>query len=150
MDKLAREKKQKLLSEVTLNMRLKQTFSKINYLQKGFELYSDDSNNSIVFTFDNEVDPDPDFGGVVLGEILQEGNSIIMTITSLIDSEKMRKETLMENVSDFSFSFFSSSQKKWIANWDEKETWLPVMIKLRINAKNYCYIFNQENPIELS
>jgi hypothetical protein len=96
----------------------------------------------LVVVFDQGVDPDPRFSGLLTGKLyLEKGNLVL----KYFPQEKMkkrpwRKEKLLSNVDKVSLTFWK--EDSWKQEWNQKEH-LPGMIRMEVCMKEetLCYAF---------
>ena len=99
---------------------------------------------SLVFFFDNGIDPDPHFSGVILGRLfVDEKNNLSLATWPLekeIESEPLpwRKEILYPAVETIEPSFFGKTQKEkfsWETHWQKGEVTPPLMVRIELKTK---------------
>jgi hypothetical protein len=102
--------------------------------------------DSLIFYFDNGIDPDPAFSGPVLGRIyLDEKKRLALAlwpIENKTQSRPWRKEILFHNVTRFQFQFLGAKQTKqdvtitdhlsWNQQWPQHIIETPCMIRLSL------------------
>ncbi|HSX13389.1 MAG TPA: type II secretion system protein [Chlamydiales bacterium] len=101
---------------------------------------------SLITIFDNGIDPDPLFSGVVIGRIyLDEHKNLCLAYWPYHIHEQnrhWRKETLLTDISDFSFTFLRSSSDArkslnlWENSWPENNTQAPSIVRLILKQNN--------------
>lgn len=79
-----------------------------------------ESSKSLLFTFDNGIDPEAAFSGVVEGRLYLEDKALYLALWPLEKSAKWRKEKLLTDVRSFQFSFLEKSLQ-WVTEWSGKE-----------------------------
>ncbi|MEC7839798.1 MAG: hypothetical protein VX777_07145 [Chlamydiota bacterium] len=124
-----------------------------NDKQKDFYFFSGTSSDTfnkvgnpyLVFTFDNSVNlVDPQYSNHVIGRIFldNENNlSLAVSPTSKRWQEDrlipLKREILLDNVSDLRFSFFTVNNMNfpsgsWVAEWKQSNEQLPALLKIEI------------------
>jgi hypothetical protein len=87
------------------------------------------------FKFDNGVDRDPQFGGVVMASLgLHDGDFSLLL-------KGQRKEVFLPNAKDVKFSFYDPTKKTWLCNW--QGVGFPAMIKMEVNNTSFTFILPQ-------
>lgn len=113
--------------------------------QKYPSLYSyssEEEQDSLLVLFNNGIDIDPKFSGEVIGRIFlnKETNDLELIIWPIDEKNHpsdFRKEVLLKDISDFSFSFFDPMQDEtpptpeWTDKW-EKVDYFPPIVKLNV------------------
>ncbi|MEI6242663.1 MAG: DUF1494 domain-containing protein [Chlamydiota bacterium] len=108
----------------------------------------------LYFLFDNGIDPDPSFSGIVQGELFlnAEEKTIHLRFKPFPEKKKSpsREEILGTSIQNFALSFFRKEKNKWDISW--KEYSLPPMIKLSVTKSNveevsFCFFTLSEHNI---
>lgn len=124
------------------------------------KLFPGEKQDSLLFIFDNGIDPDPDFSGTVLGRLfLDEEKNISLAIWP-IEKEKIehwRKEILFAQVSHFEFEFLVPKKEtkgkiravngslEWRYQLPKEFYSVPSIIRLSIWEKQ-----DEEKPIQFA
>lgn len=93
---------------------------------------------SLIATFDNGIDPDPSFSGIVTARIYVDENKNLCLVYWPLDyaqgNRSWRKEILLSNVTDFSFNFLKLDPKKnsviWDSSWAKSNLQPPSLIRM--------------------
>jgi hypothetical protein len=108
----------------------------------------------LYFQFENGIDPDPSFSGIIQGEIysLPEKKQMFLRLRPL-DKKKekeFREEILATSIDSFEIVYFSKKESHWISSW--KKEGLPPMIKLSFTKGDkekvsFCFFTLSETNI---
>lgn len=142
-----------ILERQNLQIRLQDLFTTLSP-QEGCptlhtQLFPKEKKESLVVFFDNGIDPDPLFSGIVLGRIyLDEQNQLCLVYwpRETTGSRQWRKEILFSDISDITFQFLaasespdikSSTQMKalWLDSWLKDKKGTPSIIRLTLKHK---------------
>ncbi|MFV0340916.1 MAG: hypothetical protein ACK5MA_09900 [Parachlamydiaceae bacterium] len=102
--------------------------------------------NSLIFSYDNGINFIPIFSGDVLSELYLSKNGEITLLTwpdrASWNEELLplpKREVLMSNIDNMSFSFFQTASDKeaaqWIDSWDKSKNALPGLIRLQYQKR---------------
>lgn len=99
--------------------------------------------NVLHIHFDNGIEPDAAFCGIVEGELSLKKENLILKIKG---KDEERYEILKESVSQLSYEFLTHDQKKVTTTptWDEKSGTLPCYLKMSIDDVEYVFWINGE------
>lgn len=108
-------------SRSIVQLRLGQLFENLNADEKKSSFYTDKHPDSfseaLYFTFDNGIDRDPQFCGLIKAALyLNPKKELCLT---LLSEKKERKEVLFKRAGMLSFEFFNSEKKEWQSSWSE-------------------------------
>jgi len=123
------------------------------------DVLSQDIGTSLVFTYDHKVSLDQNFSNHILARLFVEGHNLVLASWSSpkkwgsLPNLTMKKEILMENVSNLAFEFyvppkrdrshFSKTAKpieiqpenSWHKTWKASYNTLPALIKIHLTRK---------------
>ena len=159
-----------IIERQSLQTRLQDLFTSLTRPSTGSSLYTQsfpkEELESLVAYFDNGVDPDPAFSGVLLGRIFLDGKKNLCLASWPIDSEKnrtWRKEVLLSKVTDFSLEFLGekreadpkirsvTAQVGWHPRWLKGRKDLPSMVRLNVKqgetALQFAFRLTTSEPI---
>ena len=108
--------------------------------------------DSLVFFYDNGIDPDPKFSGIVLGRLSLIDQELSLLTWPLNEKKHFRKEILMNKVQDLSYQFFTSSEEGffWTKKWLKESSSLPPMIKISLMQDEEPLDFAFFLPVQMS
>lgn len=145
-----------VLERQNIQMRLQDVFTSLS-IQKDSAIYTQlfprEEKLSLVVTFDNGIDPDPAFSGIVLGRIYLDNEKNLCLAIWPLDPTKnrpWRKEILASKVLDFSFQFQTENKGKgagtqmqalWCVDWDQTQKNIPSMIRLTLKQDQSTLLF---------
>lgn len=119
--------------------------------------FPDEKKTSLIAVFDNGIDPDPIFSGVVLGRIfLDEQRNLSLIIWPLEGNEKKhpwRKEILLSHIDDFRFELLdpSGTELVWSDEWPKNRQGIPSMVRLFISQNGlslpFAFFFSSFEPL---
>src|SRR3990167_8076513 len=130
-----------------LQMRLQDLFLALDSSQLKSPIFTQPSEDSkrlhLYVTFDNGIDPSPEFSGIIQGKIcLEEGNLCLISWPKDAEREKpSRKEILLTDISDFSCEFFGEpmitkkAPLEWQQSWPANGNRQPCMIRFHVTQK---------------
>lgn len=106
------------------------------------------SGSVCVFSFDNGVDFDPRFNGVLQAALyLNSNHELVLSFYNQEDQE--RHLILYENLGYFRPSFFDMEKKKWFEHWPLSKTGVPGIVQFSIAEKKGDEIdFSFPVPVE--
>jgi hypothetical protein len=139
---------QETLSKMDLQQRLDKIFSNISPpdpISNHRSMYSSDSHESLFVFFDNGIDPDPIFSGIVQGLINLDKTNLVLHY--YVDDEPARTMILKENVQSLAFEFMmqTSDGISTLATWDKKINFSPLYVKMILNKEEeYVFWVNRE------
>lgn len=130
-----------------LQTRLQTIFTSLD--QKTFytKTFDKEKTSSLVFRFDNGIDPDPDFSGLILGRIYLDPEHNLRLAMWPATEEKVRpwrSEILQKNVKSFEFAFLGPNNGSkentipitpnhaWLSEWAKSLGKVPSTIRLKI------------------
>ncbi len=136
------------LSNIFSNASLKK-FSDEQYF---FTEKEKNEKTSLYFAFDNGIDPDPKFSGIVVGKLfIDDEKNLKLKIWGTDNKEILenivRDETLFKNIKKIEFRFLSNKEPEnkaykkeavskdleWIDFWSKEKNYLPSIIKLKLS-----------------
>lgn len=144
--------KQQVLVKSLLFAKLTQIFAKVS-LQKEDEEKKEEwvftsTENGLIFTYDNGIDPDPNFRGDLRAMIHLNPHKEL-TLVNWSKQKEARREVLLEMVDDCAFEFFDLESKQWISSWEKDDAALPPMVRLIINQQPFTFFLPKVEPIIL-
>ena len=161
LEKQMEVKRTSVLARQNVQTRLQDLFISLISSQDQNSLYTQlfpkEEKMSLVFTFDNGVDLDPLFSGMLLGRLYLDADKNLSLVTWPIDQKEShfwRKEVLLPHVSDFSFEFLGekrdtdpkvkpiTAKTGWHPSWPKERSDLPSLIRLRLRQ--------EETPLEFA
>lgn len=90
------------------------------------------------FTFDNGIEPDPEFCGPLDGTIglakATKGEKRAQLVLSIRD----RKEILHKNVKTLEFAFFNPLKKEWTSDWRGSGS-SPSIVRITVDQEEYHF-----------
>jgi hypothetical protein len=126
-----------------------------------------ESNPSLFITFDNGIDPDPLFSGLVRARIYIDSDNNFCLSLKPIDSDEesaWRKEILLSNIHNFEFRFLRATGAKnskervfpinasycWATSWDKSRKDVPSLIRLSVQNETdqiqFAFILPSVDP----
>lgn len=125
--------------------------------------FNNEKCDSLVFVFDHGIDPDPAFSGVILGKIfLDEESNLSICIWPILENKKIpnlwRKQTLLKNVENVTFSFIGDSKGQsdkeifsWESSWPKEEQNIPLFMKMEVKKQgqilSHVFLLPNQFPI---
>lgn len=124
-----------------------------------------EENESLVVFFDNGIDPDPLYSGIVRGRIYIDETHNLCLVYWPLEEEKRRlwrKEILLSNVSKISLQFLGTGEISdmpghpkpkavWDLFWPKEKTELPSLIRITLKQKEttlqFAFRLPNANPI---
>lgn len=139
--------KKEVLERQYLQTKLKQVFASISYpadSKKNTMFLS--SKNYLYFFFDNQIDPDPDFSGKVMGKLAV--NKEKKLILSIYSKNKKRKETILNNVNQAKYDFLIKDSNKYLWKTSIPDEDLPYIIKISLNNDfTFAFFIDSEQTV---
>jgi type II secretory pathway component PulJ len=86
---------------------------------------------TIQLTFDNGIEPSPEWGGRVSGRLFVDKNKQLVLETIGKDGS-VRKDIFFQKVDELQVVAFDVKEEAWSPNWDKKKKVLPPMIKMAL------------------
>jgi len=118
-----------------LQMRLSQVFESVqNSRLQGSE-------TSIHFSFDNGIDPEPEFCQKVAALFVANEKELSLKLQSKTGKE--RKEIFLKSPKSLSFSYFDPKEKTWVKKWNNKT--LPPQIKIEMGKEKWTFLLPRAN-----
>jgi hypothetical protein len=139
---------QETMSKMDLQQRLDKIFSNISPtdpILNHRSMYSSDNQESLFVFFDNGIDPDPAFSGIVQGLISLDETKLLLHY--YIDDKPARTMILKENIQSLAFEFMmqTSDGISTLATWDKKINFSPLYVKMILNKEEeYVFWVNRE------
>ncbi len=149
-----------ILERQNLQIRLQDLFTSLSRGHSRSPLYTQtfpkEEQESVVFLYDNGIDPDPLFSGVLIGRLyLDEQQNFCLSSWPVDDAEERhwRKEILLSGVSRFAFQFLGEKKGNdpkikpvtahvgWYPYWKQEKTDLPSFIRLTIHQREKPLLF---------
>lgn len=102
-----------------------------------------DADQKLCFIFNNEIDPDPQFSGEVIGELYLKKDVLFLNIISKKDHKRIEIEH--PGISHVKWEFFDPETKTWASDWPKEKSFPPLILKLTIkenvakNDRTYCF-----------
>ncbi len=128
--------------EYVTNLRLNQIFQSIsedaNFTSGPHE---DIYDKALRFTFNNGIDPDPNFCQEVEGTLLIKKENFCLIIEPKVG--EAREEVFLEGVSELSIEYLDPQNGSWLKEW-EKDS-LPAMVKITIYKKEFTFTLPHAN-----
>lgn len=144
-----------ILERQNLQIRVQDLLTSLNCSNSQLALYTqlfpDEKTESLIVLFDNGIDPDPAFSGILLGRIYLDKGQNLCLATWPIDSKTSRpwrNEILLSQVLDLSFQFLGERQNAdpkikpvtvrtgWHPNWPKERNDLPSLLRLTVIQKD--------------
>ena len=124
---LLRKDKERILTQQRVELRLAQVFSKLEKIKS--------ENKSFFLTFDNGLDSDPAFRGVIEGTLYidKEKRLTLATWPQENSKDKPRVEVLMENIDDFKLRFLDTGLAGFVEDYPKEK---PSMMKVFLESNN--------------
>lgn len=142
IEKLERE----MMSKIETQQRLDKIFANVTPIDptsKNRPVYSSESRRSVFVFFDNGIDPDPTYSGIVKGSIGLDGTDLVLRLYENDKAEKPSRVTkLRDNIKSIQFEFILSSPSglATIPIWDKAINFSPLYMKMVLN-QNEEYVF---------
>ncbi|NGX47492.1 MAG: hypothetical protein K1000chlam3_00866 [Chlamydiae bacterium] len=117
-----------------MQMRLNQIFESIT--EEGLfytDIHEKANGKALYFTFQNGVDPDPQFCGEIEGVLYCSKEKEM-----ILELKDERSEIFLTEVSSFKMKFYDPKENKWVGKWGKN--FLPPLIKIHIGEKEYSYL----------
>ncbi|MCB1116176.1 MAG: hypothetical protein KDK71_06870 [Chlamydiia bacterium] len=147
IEKLERE----TMSKIEIQQRLDKIFANvvpIDPTSKNRPLYSSESRRSVFFYFDNGIDPDPTYSGIIKGSIGLDGTDFVLRLYEDDKADKPSRLTkLRDNIKSIQFEFLLSSPSglATIPIWDKAINFAPLYVKMILNQdEEYVFWVNHE------
>lgn len=143
-----------ILERQNLHIRLQDLLTSLSPQGNQPALYSQkfpkEENESLVAFFDNGIDPDPLFSGIVTGRIYIDEDHNLTLVYWPLEGEKRRlwrKEILFTNVSKISMQYLGEShisnvqdllkpKATWDTTWPKNKAELPSIIRMTLKQNN--------------
>lgn len=147
IEKIERE----TMSTIEIQQRLDKVFANVipmDSTSKSRSIYSSEDRKSVFVFFDNGIDPDPIYSGVVKGSVGLDGTDLVLGIYENDKEEKPSRLTkLRDNVKSIQFEFLFSCPSGFatIPIWDKAINFSPLYIKMILNQnEEYVFWMNHE------
>lgn len=132
-----------VMSKVEVQQRLDKIFANIRVIDptsKDRSIYSSGNQKSIFVFFDNGIDPDPSFSGIVKGSVGLDNETFVLKLYQ--DNKPVRTSILREHVKKIAFEFMTPSSigVSTIPIWDKTINFMPIYLKITLNSEEE-YIF---------
>lgn len=95
----------------------------------------------LIFHFDNSVDINPHFTGIVKGSLHLENDHLFLSLKSF-EGKEVEKLLLFSQVKALNFSFFDAKEKRWLSHWSKECTYFPLLIKISLSLDDKDEIFS--------
>ena len=111
----------------------------------------DQSDEKLCFVFNNDIDPDPEFSGVVLGELYFKKEGLFLNVTSKKGHKRI--EIDYPGISRLKWEFFDPQAKTWTSEWSIEKSFPPLILKLTIkenraeNERAFCFFLDDPKVI---
>ncbi len=129
--------------EFVTQLRLNRIFENVpSHSVFSIEPYGDKIKHALHFTFDNGIDPDPQFcqvQEVYLG--LTDHQTFCLFIEPKLGAA--RKEIFLRDVSHFKMEFFDPKEKLWLREWDKD--YLPPLVKISLADREFFFVIPHAN-----
>lgn len=157
-----------ILERQNLQIRLQDLFTTISPGAEHPALYTQlfpkEKKISLVTLFDNGIDPDPLFSGIVIGRIyLDELNNLCLVYwpRDPFINRHWRKEILISDISDMSFQFLTTDENVdlknslhikavWLNSWIKGKKGIPSIVRMMIKQKEttlqFAFRLTNSNP----
>ena len=156
LKKKLEQMEKEVMERVELQQTLDRLFANLSFPEDQGDkppLYSMKGSHPIlVLTFDNGVEPNPLFCGVLKGLLLVEKRALILKLHPGKDFERI--QVLKNNIDSLLFEFLTWEHigVKTTMEWDRQASFSPSFVKMTLNEKE-AYVFwvnhNQEQAIPL-
>lgn len=159
-----------LLSRHHVMERLSQTLSRVEgcinpLIEKGESAFyteeklKNTSSSSLYFAFNNGIDPEEDFTGMVHGKLYIQDNMLLLEEWPMEEkkSAKRRCERLFSHVKEISFTFYKrpsllkTTRFEGVHNWPIEESDIPYCMTLSLHLEDNTFIdysFNLSSKIQ--
>lgn len=132
-----------VMSKVEVQQRLDKIFANIRVIDptsKDRSIYSSGNQKSVFVFFDNGIDPDPSFSGIVKGSVGLDNETFVLKLYQ--DNKPVRTSILREHVKKIAFEFMTPSSigVSTIPIWDKTINFMPIYLKITLNSEEE-YIF---------
>lgn len=108
-------------------------------------IYSSGNQKSVFVFFDNGIDPNPLFSGIVKGSIGVDKTNLVLRLYQ--DNEPVRITVLRENIQSIAFEFMMNSPLgiATIPIWNKTINFPPMHVKMTLNSEEeYVFWVNRE------
>jgi prepilin-type N-terminal cleavage/methylation domain-containing protein len=145
----ARQLKQKVLQVELFQERLKNLFSHFrnDETELTLENHSDAKGKALLFTYNQEIDPDVEMQGTIQSMLYLNGKQELC-LASWSEAGKARMETLLDKIDGFECRLFDAKKAEWIDE-DEEE---PVMVKIDLKWEGetmpFVFFLGEAQPIK--
>lgn len=136
------------MSKIDLQQRLDKIFANLlptDPTSKDRSIYSSGNQKFVFVFFDNGIDPDPSFSGIVKGAIGLDKTNLVLRIYQ--NDNPARITVLRENIKSIAFEFMMNSPLgiSTIPIWDKSINFPPMHVKLTLNGEeDYVFWVNRE------
>lgn len=117
-------------------LRLTQIFETLEEEKGKYFLYTgphpQSNQDALHLIFDNGIDPNPDFCGIIQGSLIWDKDNNLTLIT-----ENIRKEVFLKGVKEMELRFFDPKKRDWVDHWHNER--LPPMVRLTVNEKSFYF-----------
>ncbi|MBU6383194.1 MAG: hypothetical protein KGQ49_05960 [Verrucomicrobia bacterium] len=139
-----------------LQVRLQTLFTSMDTATFYTKTFEKEASPSLIFSFDQGIDPDPAFSGLVLGRIYLDSKYNLCLATWPASEETTgpwRNEVLQKGVKSFEFEFLGmigpseqgvkekitplTPQLAWRSHWPKSTHHLPTLIRLRLQQEGF-------------
>lgn len=141
------------MTKIEIQQRLDKIFANILHTDpasKDRSIYSSEDKKSIIVFFDNGIDPNPIFSGIVKGSIGLEKTSFVLQLYKDFSAKDPSRTTILkEDVKSIDFEFMMSSPigVSTVPIWDKATNFSPRYIKINLNGEEE-YVFWVNNTCE--
>ena len=136
--------KEKVLNRAFLQVKLNKIFSNIEQ-PKNFYTKGKDRDISLFFSFENGVDINKEFCGLINARILLKNDNLVIETCSfkenILKIDKRREQVIFKNIKNIKFKFFDSrisEKENEFLKWEENTQYVPEIIFLDIEE---CGVF---------
>jgi hypothetical protein len=114
--------------------------------------HPDSLQEALYFLYNNPVDADPRFIGMVQGALVLNAKDKHLYLYTTGDGGAVRRELLLEKVAALSFAFFHIDFKQWEASWSKERQQMPALVKIWIqnDKKGGAFAFHLKQTAEIS
>jgi hypothetical protein len=162
-DKKIEKAKTKVFARQHLHLRLHTIFSQIippfhsanEFYTSHFHSFLTDKKITLEFFFNNGIDPDPLFSGIIIGRLFYKDNCLKMKIFPTDKNEKIfREEILIKNIKNYKIFFLGKKENEigeiqsiskdfsWLNSWKKNKHELPLYILISVkDCDNKKFVF---------
>ncbi len=132
-----------ILSRAQLQNRLDQIFSQLVPKEENQTNFYLDNRGTLHFCFDNVIDFDKTFSGLLNGKLYIDRQQLILEISPLCEEKNapLRREVLFTPLEKFSIEFYENFREKPENVWPKENNAFPAAIKLIVETTAEPIVF---------